>query len=271
MLHRETYADVTRIVFSSPISRAFGYDVSVFVTHGVMIDTAFPGARAEMDGVLRALPVNGVVVTHHHEDHAGNVGLMARRGVPVAAAAATLAALHAHEPIGAVRRAIWGTPVRLESPPAPFAPHHLVLVPTPGHSADHHVVWDAERETLFAGDLFLGVKVRMAHPEEDPRALARSLRLAASLEPRRMFDAHRGLVPKPATALRRKAEWLEETIANVERRLAQGWSDRAAARAVLGRERPQYYLSFGALSAINFVRAVRRRNAEQVSGTAAER
>ena len=36
--------------------------------------------------------------------------------------------------------------------------------------------WDAERETVFGGDLFLGVRVRVAHPGEDPRQLARSVR-----------------------------------------------------------------------------------------------
>jgi hypothetical protein len=117
-------------------------------------------------------------------------------------------------------------------------------------------VWDAERETLFAGDLFLGVKVRVAHPGEDLRLLARSVRAAAALHPTRMFDAHRGLVPNPVDALLAKANWLDETIGTIERYHTCGWSDRAIARRVLGREDAAYYVSHGAMSKRNFVRAV---------------
>src|ERR687883_200145 len=124
-----------------------------------------------------------------------------------------------------------------------FESDALTLVHTPGHSQDHHVVWDAERETVFAGDLFLGVKVRVARPGEDPRQLARSLRAVAALNPKRMFDAHRGPVPKPADALRAKADWLEATIAAVEARIASGWGDRQIVREVLGREELTHYVS----------------------------
>jgi hypothetical protein len=123
------------------------------------------------------------------------------------------------------------------------------------------VVWDAERETLFAGDLFLGVKVRALHRHEDPRLTARSVRAAAALAPKCMFDSHRGLVPDPVAALLAKADWIDSTIAAIERRLTAGWSDRAITRTVLGREDAVYYVSNGAMSKINFVRAVRRREA----------
>ncbi|HET7584903.1 MAG TPA: MBL fold metallo-hydrolase [Gemmatimonadaceae bacterium] len=258
MVRSELHDDVTRLVLSSRVSRAFGYDVSVFVTRGILIDTGFRGAAGELAAILDAMRIQGVVLTHHHEDHAGNLSLVAERGLPVAVADDTLAAVRALPPLGAIRRAMWGTPAPLRAAPRPFAPDALRLIPTPGHASDHHVVWDAERETLFAGDLFLGVKVRMAHADEDPRTLARSLRAAAALEPKRMFDAHRGLVTDAAAALRSKADWLEDTIGDIERRLDAGWSERATARAVLGREPLAYYVSLGALSAVNLVRAVRR-------------
>jgi glyoxylase-like metal-dependent hydrolase (beta-lactamase superfamily II) len=134
----------------------------------------------------------------------------------------------------------------------------VTRVHTPRHSEDHHVEWDAERETVFAGDLFLGVKVRVAHPGEDPRQLVRSLRAVAALNPKRMFDAHRGPVPNPVDALLAKVDWLEAAIAAVEARIARGWRDRLIARDVLGREELAHYVSLGKMSRINFVRAVRR-------------
>ncbi|HEU4641587.1 MAG TPA: MBL fold metallo-hydrolase, partial [Gemmatimonadaceae bacterium] len=252
MLTLERHDDVTRVVMSTRISRSIGYGVSAFLVRGVLIDLGFPAVARELAAFLDRARPSGVLLTHYHEDHAGNVELAARGRLPIGASEATRAALAAHPPLGLYRRVIWGTPPRLTSPMAPFDTDALRLLPTPGHSADHHVVWDAERETLFAGDLFLGVKVRVAHPGEDPRALARSVRAAAELRPARLFDAHRGLVPNPVDALLAKADWLEETIAAIERGIAAGRDDRTIAREVLGAEELAHYVSRGGLSRVNF-------------------
>ncbi|HJU66663.1 MAG TPA: MBL fold metallo-hydrolase [Gemmatimonadaceae bacterium] len=235
-----------------------GYSVCVFLVRGQLIDTGFPGASETIARLLDERSPTGIVVTHQHEDHAGNVELAARRGVPIAMARVTEDALRAGEAnVGLYRRACWGTMAPLRAAIEPHEPVGLELIATPGHSPDHHVVWDAERETLFAGDLFLGVKVRVARPMEDPRALAASARRAAALRPQRLFDAHRGLVPNGAEMLRAKAAWLEETIGAVDAHIARGWSDRAITRAVLGREDVVALVSRGDLSRLNFVRAVR--------------
>jgi glyoxylase-like metal-dependent hydrolase (beta-lactamase superfamily II) len=239
-------------------SAAMGYSVCVFLVRDQLIDTGFPGARHRMARLLDERRPRGLVVTHQHEDHAGNVALVAERGIPIAMAPATEEALRAGEAnVGLYRRACWGIMAPLQSAIEPHQPTGLELIATPGHSPDHHAVWDAERETLFGGDLFLGVKVRVARPMEDPRVLARSARRAAALRPRELFDAHRGLVPNGAEALAAKAMWLEETIGAVDERIARGWSDRAITRAVLGREDVVALVSRGDLSRLNFVRAVR--------------
>ena len=249
---------VTRIHMWSRRSRLVGYTVSAFVFDGVLIDCGFPAVRLDLARALDELPVRGAIITHHHEDHAGNLALLAARAIPVAMPAETLASARAGERVGLYRRFAWGTMRRLARPLEPFHTGQLALLHTPGHSADHHVVWDAERGILFSADLFLGVKVRVARPGEDPRQLALSLRRAADLRPRLMFDAHRGLVPDGATALLAKARWLDETIGRIDTHIAAGWSDRAITRAVLGREDGVHYVSSGDLSRINFVKAVRR-------------
>lgn len=253
------HGDVTRLRMSSWRSRLVGYDVSAYLVRGALVDTGFPAVGRELEQALDGLRPDGVLVTHEHEDHAGNVARLARRGLPVGAAPETVDALRAVPPIGFYRRYTWGAMTPLDHAPlAPFDHDALRLVPTPGHSPDHHVVWDAERGTLFGGDLFLGVRVRVAHPGEEPRRLVASLRAAAALSPERLFDAHRGLIPNPAALLAAKADWLEETIAAIDCRTAEGWSDDAIRREVLGAEGMIGYFSMGNYSKTNFVRAVRR-------------
>ena len=163
----------------------------------------------------------------------------------------------AGEHVPLYRRIVWGTPVPLGTFTPAGATNGLELLPTPGHSSDHHIVWDAGRRTIFGGDLFLGVKVRIAHPEEDPRLLVETLRRVAALEPERLFDAHRGAIEKPAAALRLKADWIEEVIRGVDDRVARGWSDRAIRRELLGREPFSSYVSRGEYGKLNFIAAIR--------------
>lgn len=263
MLRLTRHDDVERLETATAASRLVGYSASAYLVRGILVDTGIPAAGPSIARLLderRAAghPVRGAVLTHAHEDHAGNAELLAGRGLPLAMADATRAAIETVGPIGLYRRLTWRAMRALVTAPARFDPAPLALVPTPGHSPDHHAVWDPETGTLFGGDLFLGVKVRIAHPEEDPRRLVRSLRDAAALRPRRLFDAHRGPVERPADALAAKIAWLEATIGAIDRLLDRGWDDGAIRRAVLGRRPPTAWLSAGHYSPTNLVRALRR-------------
>jgi len=258
MIEILAHGDVTQLRLSSRRSRLVGFSVSAYLVRDMLVDTGFPAIGPELARWLDATPaLRGAAVTHKHEDHAGNIALLAGRGLPLAMSEATRAAVRDVRAIGFYRRFTWQQMVPLPADAPVFDPAPLALVAMPGHSSDHHAVWDAERETLFAGDLFLGVRVRVAHPGEDPRQLSASLRAAAALAPRRLFDAHRGPVANPVAMLNAKADWIDATIAAIERRLADGWSDHAVRRAVLGREEMAGYFSRGDYSRTNFVRAVR--------------
>jgi hypothetical protein len=121
------------------------------------------------------------------------------------------------------------------------------------------VVWDAERETVFGADLFLGVKVRVTHPwpREDIRAQVASLRRVVALRPVRFFDAHRGLVANAAAQLSAKADWIEETVGRIDVLIADGWDDRAIAHRVLGAETSMSYVTRFDYSRRNFVGSAR--------------
>ena len=250
--------DVLELRMSIRRSRVVGYSVAAYLVRGALVDTGFPRVRRALARFLDAsAPLRGAFVTHQHEDHAGDAALLAARGVPLAMGAATRAFLVRPTPIELYRRAIWGSAPAVPADAPTFTDPALRLLPTAGHSPDHHVVWDAERGTLFSGDLYLGVKVRIAHPSERPRETLASVRRAAALAPARLFCAHRGAVPTPAAALRAKAEWMAETIGRIAARVDAGWSDAAIRDEVLGPEVATGYVSGGEYARINLVRAVR--------------
>ena len=258
MIRVERHGDVTRYEMSSAAGRLIGYTASAYVVRGILIDCGFPSAHRDVAELVEREHPSALYVTHHHEDHAGNVELLARLGIPIAASAETLSKLRDPEPIRLYRRVTWGTPVRLQSRTPTADGAGLELIAAPGHSTDHHVVWDPRDGTLFGGDLYLGVKVRVAHPSENPRVLARTLREVAALGPTRLFDAHRGFIEKPAPLLIAKADWTEETIAAIERRIVAGAPNSAIVRELFGGESMPGYVSGGDYSRTNFVKAVRK-------------
>ena len=240
-----------------------GFSVSAYLVRGVLVDTAFPDVHRDVAQCLDTLRPTGVIVTHYHEDHAGNADLAAQRGIPLWVAPATLPRLRTPHPLLWYRRWCWGAPVAFTSAFLPFEPAPLVCLRAPGHSDDHHVVWDAERSTMFGADLFLGVKVRVSHPwpRENVRQQIASLRQVVALRPERYFDAHRGLVPNGVAQLTAKADWIEDTTGRVDELLATGLGDRDIVRRVFGGEDWMSYPTQFDYSRRNFVASLRATSA----------
>lgn len=256
MIEVTRHGEVTRLRCATRASRAFSYEVSAYVTRGVLVDSGFPAMGAALEAWLATTPIAGALLTHHHEDHAGNADRLVRRGIPIGLAAETLELIRRPAPIGLYRRLCWGSARPLPRDPVPFAHPALTMIRTPGHSADHHVIWDAERETVFGGDLFIGVKVRIAHPGEDIRGQAVQLRRIAALAPVRFFDAHRGPVDQPVPSLLAKAQWIDETVGAIERLADAGRDPRSIERAVLGRGDLTGWFSRGDYAMRNLVESV---------------
>ena len=256
---------VTRLRLRSWQGRLVGYEVSAYMLRGVLVDTGCAHGGRELAVTLNMVKPRAAVVTHWHEDHAGNAAMLAARGLPLRMHPACEATLRTRPAIAAYRHFVWGQSARLVAPliDADVAP--LAVLELPGHAPDHLAVWDAERRILVSGDLFLGVKVRVAHRHESPRLLVASLRAAAALEPRVLLDAHRGPVTDATAKLRAKMAWLGETIEAIDARHAMGDAPRAIARSVLGREASVGYVSGGEYSKLAFVLAVLE---ERVGGEA---
>jgi len=233
--------------------------VSAYVIRGVMIDTGFHRVRDEIADAVRSLNVGAAMITHWHEDHAGNVALLADLRIPMILREDTESILRSRPFIQFYRRFVWGHPPALDMRVDRFDSGSLESIHTPGHSVDHQVVWDRETGTLFSGDLWLGVRARILHAQEDPYRIVESLKQIRVLEPARMFDAHRGRVKSPVAAIDAKIAWLADTLGTIERRIAEGWSDSEIVKKMLDGEEIAAVLSRGEYARRNLVRAVRAR------------
>lgn len=149
----------------------------------------YPDQQAALDAVLAQLPVELVVLTHHHGDHVGGAtALAARWGVPVAAHPATAERL---EGVVAVTRLIDdGERV-----------HGMTAVHTPGHAAGH--LCFAVGGALIAGDMVAGIGTILIDPGEgDMAQYLASLAALLARPAARLLPAHGPVIADGPAKLR---------------------------------------------------------------------
>jgi glyoxylase-like metal-dependent hydrolase (beta-lactamase superfamily II) len=180
----------------------------------VVIDPG-PALDTHLDRLIEAIagrPVEAVVVTHGHSDHAD--------------AAAPLAG------------AIGATVLRLQTPEAANARDferlvregdeiqtdagELHVIGTPGHAPDHIAVhWTGglapAAGAVFVGDLLMGQgdTTLVAYPEGDLAEYLASLARIEALTPACLFPAHGPPIVDPEDAIRRYRHHREQRIAQV--------------------------------------------------------
>lgn len=248
---------------STRVSRAVGYGAHAWLVGDTLVDSGFPHAGAALERAIGDRRVARVLLTHAHEDHCGNAArLAASRGAEILGPTEGLGILG--DPgrlrLRPYQRAIWGRPAPVAADPLPdeVPTEHgvLAVIPTPGHSPDHVVFFDRERRRVYAGDLFLGVKVRAARPFENVTDLLASLRRVRALEPEVLYCTHRGVVRDAAAALDAKIAFLQDLHDAARRLRDEGVPAKRAARRLLGRDPALLWLvTAGDFSGANLIRA----------------
>lgn len=180
--------DVLTLLAQNPGPLTLG-GTNTYVVAGTIVDPG-PDLDGHLQRILAAGPVERIVLTHRHPDHAAGAGRLARlSGAPVLAFEEGLSD-------GDVAGG-------------------LVAVHTPGHSLDHLCYWHPQSRTLFSGDLIAGTgSILIAPPEGDIEAYVSSLERVQALSPSRILPGHG---PK----VTRADEKIEEYIAHRHEREAQ--------------------------------------------------
>jgi len=245
-------------------SSSIGMGVWVYLDGNVLIDAGFTRACGRVMEIYDSVHPRALVLTHAHEDHAGCTRDLAGKGVQVIVPGVLRGDLLR---LGATRlpfyrRFIWGQP-RIPELGAFEEQNEWVdgktslrYIHTPGHSVSHHVIWDGEMGIVFLGDLYLGPRMTMAHPWEDPRMIAESLRQVRALNPEAAFCAHRGLLRHPVTAFTRKIEYIEWMIERTLELAAKGMTTSEIAGQLLGREKLVSRLTSGLYSRENVIESI---------------
>jgi len=246
--------------------------VYVFRLGDTLIDTGspnqWPAVRAFVAATTAArpgrTPPRRALVTHHHEDHAGNGARLQRElGVPVAVPPLTAPLVREDMVQEYYRRIIWG---RYE----PFEPQGGVLaeeealpelgpgvalrvVHAPGHIGDHHCFHLPSRGWLFTADLFVARRRMYYRKDEDASVELDSLRRVLQLDFDTLLCSHRGVVPDGKAALAERVAFMEEVRARTRELRARGLPPAAIRKQLLGAEGLMRYLTMHDFSKQRFI------------------
>jgi glyoxylase-like metal-dependent hydrolase (beta-lactamase superfamily II) len=265
MIARFAYGDVRYFRMARTFLGRAPYWTGVYLVDGLLVDSGPPNLAQDVRRLVGELGVRQCVTTHHHEDHSGNHGLLARelRITPLAhpTAIPRLAQPDARPPL--YRRVAWGqrAPARVAAlgERLETARFRFQVIHTPGHAADHVALFEPEHGWLFSGDLYLAPRLRYLRADEDVYAMMDSLRRVLALEPRLLFCQHRGRVEDGATRLRVKLDFLIELGERIHGLHDRGWSEGAIARGLPWSDLFWRVWTGGDFSKRNFVRAFLRR------------
>ena len=230
--------------------------VFCFYLDGLLIDTAQAHCERKVLGALRGKPLHQIALTHWHEDHTGNVAALQKAYHPeVFAAPYTIDLVTRGFDVLPYEQYFFGKIKPANTPltplPALIQTEHYALLPifTPGHSTDHHVFLERQQGWLFAGDLFVGVKIKFFRKGENIYQQIASLKTVLHHDFEVVFCGHNPQLRGGKQAMAAKLQYFEDLVGEVSRLRQRGMSLANIMSAIGKRE--QYllrWLTFGDVS-----------------------
>jgi len=204
--------------------------------------------------------IDRVLVTHHHEDHAGNAArLQELLDVPVYAPEPSLDRLREGFSLETYRWVVWGSPRPVEAEPVPETLSladgtALHTLSTPGHADDMVCYLAEEHDLLFSADLYITPRPQYLRFDEHAPRLIESIHDVLEHDFDTILCGHRGVVKEGRRALTEKVKYMEALRGVVQRRYRY---DKVTVPEItdeiLGREGLLYWASGGDFSKQNLI------------------
>ncbi len=226
-----------------------------------IIDTGPANQWSVVRGFIEERDIAKVIVTHHHEDHSGNLASIGdATGARAYAPVASRRRLAHGFVLRPYQHIVWGRPRSAKTSVLPEALElaggfRLVPISAPGHSSDMTCYLEPERGWLFSGDLYVSSKTIYLRQDEDLRLHLQSLRDILQLQFETVFCSHRGVLNSGRSAIQRKLEFLENLREEVGRLRDQGIGVPEITRRLLGREDMMTLITGFHYSKKNLIRA----------------
>jgi glyoxylase-like metal-dependent hydrolase (beta-lactamase superfamily II) len=188
MLMLEEFRDVLAVKCGNEINGQVLYWTTLYFYKNLIIDTGCPHTAYEVKDFFKDREFDVVLVTHHHEDHAGGAFMFEK----VYAPEKTLEILRNPQKIPKYRQLVWGQPKPVIAEPLKsrmeFDNVSVEVVETPGHSFDH--VCFLIDDKLFMGDLIGSKRLVICMRDEDYIGVIESIKKVLKLDFEKAYGGH---------------------------------------------------------------------------------
>ncbi len=249
---------------SSPFGKPKMYVYSYFVD-GLLIDTGHSNARKMIMSHLTKLPIEQLFITHHHEDHNGNLKpLQNHFNVPAYAYTKCAEIMKSPPRISFSQWLTWGNtdanqniiPINKEIKTNRYT---FQLIPIPGHARDMVALFEPNEGWLFSADLYIYDYIKFCLRAESIAQQISSLKTALTLDFEVLFCSHNPKMKNGKIHLQRKLDFLENFYQTVVDWHTQGYAPKQIRDKMnLPKQYGMRFISGGGLSSLNMVKSVIR-------------
>lgn len=204
----------------SPIRWVEPLSVCFYYVDGLLVDTGQRHMQQEVGELVRPLPVQQIFLTHHHEDHSGNVRFLKDElQVPIYASELAVRQVASSFAVLPYEQFWFGKieacPGVKPAPDQMETDHYRFdVIATPGHSEDLCILHERNEGWLLAGDLYIG-KLKIFRKGENIRKHIESTRKVLALDFDVIFCGHNPVFKEGKKALAAKVEYLETIYGKV--------------------------------------------------------
>jgi len=239
--------------------------VHLYYIDGLLIDTGQSHASREVMGHIGELEVREIFVTHHHEDHTGNLNRLQQHFNCSAYASERCCELMKKPPkISLAQHLFWGN-----RPPS----HQLIplresirtdnytfqIIPIPGHAIDMVALYEPHKKWLFSADLYVYHYIKYFMRNESVIQQINSIKRILELDIEVLFCAHNPQFSDVKTLLEKKLVFFQNFYAEVSELHEKGYTPEQIFKQLNFKEnRYIKFLSHGNLSKMNMVKSVIR-------------
>lgn len=239
--------------------------VNAFFVDGLLIDTGHSNAQKKALQTFEKLAIEQIVLTHHHEDHAGNLNALKKVcNVSVYAHEICTQLMESPPPVCFIERKTWGPNTAVQGiipidKTIKTEQYEFYMIPTPGHSEDHICLYEPYQGWLFSGDLYVHHYIRYFMATESVVKQINSLKKVLKLNVQRYFCSHSSREDYFQERFSKKLQFLEDFYGNVTALHQAGLSPRQIMKQLKMKEQWMIrFLSGGWLSGLNMVHSAIR-------------
>lgn len=238
--------------------------VYTFIVDDVLIDTAQKFNRENILKVAQKHDINKIILTHHHEDHTGNVAfLMKELNIEAFAHPTAVKIVGKGYRMSPLAKLMNGSVEKAELNPLLLTEniqtknYSLKPIYTPGHSDDHYCYYEKNKGWLFSGDLYVADKIKYFATYESLLTQIDSIQNLLKLDFDVLFCSHNPKIENGKIRLQNKLQFFEDFAGTVTNYYNQGHNARQIF-ALMGMKENYFnkYITLGSFSAENMVHSV---------------